>query len=197
MAKTGVELGVSGAVMAAVALVALGCGSVPTEVLDDTDQFFLFEVEYASSWFPTWTGIAIDREGNVIRYRREETPWLPVDDARITRAELEAKYAADAMQIATIDAETLAERFASIAGVGHVFAEPNLACADAGFLRYNAFAFDEATDRYRPLLLRAEGDFPTQNTSDEARELAAWLRTVLEQHPVDGLRPFDEGTCTP
>jgi hypothetical protein len=183
--------------MASAGLLALGCRSTPTEILGDTDQFFLFEVEYASSWFPTWTGIAIDRDGRVVRYRREETPWIPVDDSSITRAELEAKYAADATQIVTIDAETVAERFASIAGVGQDFAEPNLACADAGFLRYNAFAFDEATHRYRPLLLRAEGDFPTQNTSDEARELAAWLRTVLEQHPVDGVRPFDEGTCTP
>lgn len=179
------------------ALGSFGCGSAPTEILGDTNQFFLFEVEYASSWFPTWTGVAIDRDGKVVRYRREETPWSPVDDSSITKAELEAKYAADATQIATIDAAALAQRFASIAGVGRDFAEPNLACADAGFLRYTAFAFDEATDRYRPLLLRAEGDLPTQNKSDAARELAAWLRTVLEQHPVDGLRPFDEGTCTP
>ncbi len=197
MAEIRVEFGVPWAVVVAAMLFASGCGSAPTQVLDETDQFFLFEVEYASSWFPTWTGIAIDREGNVVRYRREETPWVPVDDASIARAELEAKYAANAAHVVTIDPETLAERFASIPGVGEDFTDPNVACADAGFLRYSAFAFDEETDRYRPLLLRAEGDFPTQNDSDNARELAAWLRTLLEQHPVEGLRPFDEGFCTP
>ena len=58
---------------------ALACGTPPTVSLDDTDQAFLFELEYASSWVPTWTGIAIDSKGEITSYRREGAPWVPAE----------------------------------------------------------------------------------------------------------------------
>ena len=179
-----------------IATAALAC-STPTESLDDTDQAFLFELEYASAWVATWTGIAIDSEGKITSYRREGTPWVPADADSFTAEELQAKYGAGPAVIGQLDRATMEQRFREIAEVGDDFSSPNAACADAGSFRYTAFAYNESTHRYRPLMLREEGDFPTQNRGGSAPSLAAWLRTVLIDYPVDGLQPFQEGTCTP
>ena len=74
-----------------IATAALACGTAPTATLDGTDQAFLFELEYASSWFPTWTGIAIDSKGEITSYRREGTPWEPGEADNVTTGELQAK----------------------------------------------------------------------------------------------------------
>ncbi len=180
-----------------IATAALACGTAPTESLDDTDQAFLFEIEYASSWFPTWTGIAIDSKGEITSYRREGTPWVPAEADSFTAGELQAKYGANAAVIGQLDRATLERRFRQIAEVGDDFSSPISVCADAGSLRYTAFAYNESTRRYRPLRLREEGDSPAQNRGGSAPSLSAWLRTVIVDYPVDGLQPFQEGTCTP
>jgi len=180
-----------------IATAALACGTVPTESLDDTDQAFLFELEYASSWFPTWTGIAIDSKGEITSYRREGTPWAPAEADSFTAEELQAKYGANPAVIGQLDRATLEHRFRQIAEVGDDFSSPNSACADAGSFRYTAFAYNESTNRYRPLRLREEGDSPAQNRGGSAPSLSAWLRTVIVDYPVDGLQPFQEGFCTP
>ncbi len=180
-----------------IATAALACGTAPTESLDDTDQAFLFELEYASSWVPTWTGIAIDNKGEITSYRREGTPWVPAEADSFTAAELQAKYGANPAVIGQLDRATLEHRFTQIAEVGDDFSSPNRACLDAGSLRYTAFAYNESTRRYRPLRLREEGDSPAQNRGGSAPSLSAWLRAVIVDHPVDGLQPFQEGTCTP
>ncbi len=180
-----------------IATAALACGAAPTGSLDDTDQAFLFELEYASSWFPTWTGIAIDSKGEITSYRREGTPWVPAEADSFTAGELQAKYGANPAVIGQLDRATLERRFRQIAEVGDDFSSPNGACADAGSLRYTAFAYNESTRRYRPLRLREEGDSPVQNRGGSAPSLSAWLRTVIVDYPVDGLQPFQEGFCTP
>ncbi len=180
-----------------IATAALACGTAPTGSLDDTDQVFLFELEYASSWFPTWTGIAIDSKGDITSYRREGTPWVPAEADSFTAGELQAKYGANPAVIGQLDRATLERRFRQIAEVGDDFSSPNLVCADAGSLRYMAFAYNESTRRYRPLRLREEGDSPAQNRGGSAPSLSAWLRTVIVDYPVDGLQPFQEGFCTP
>ena len=180
-----------------IATTSLACGTAPTESLDDTDQVFLFEVEYASSWVPTWTGIAIDSKGEITSYHREDTPWVPAENDRFTVGELQAKYGSNPVVIGQLDRATLESRFAEIADVGDDFSSPNLVCADAGSLRYTAFAYDESTRHHRPLRLREEGDSPVQNNGGSAPSLSAWLRTVIVDNPVDGLQPFQEGSCTP
>ncbi len=180
-----------------IATAALACGTAPTGSLDDTDQAFLFELEYASSWVPTWTGIAIDSKGEITSYRREGTPWVPAEADSFTAGELQAKYGANPAVIGQLDRATLERRFRQIAEVGDDFSSPNRACNDAGSLRYTAFAYNESTRRYRPLRLREEGDSPAQNRGGSAPSLSAWLRTVIVDYPVDGLQPFQEGTCTP
>ena len=180
-----------------IATAALACGNAPTESLDDTDQVFLFELEYASSWVPTWTGIAIDRDGEITSYRREGTPWVPAEADSFTAEELQAKYGANPAVIGQLDRATMERRFRQIAEVGDDFSSPNFACADAGSFRYTAFAYNESTRRYRPLRLREEGDSPTQNRGGSAPSLSAWLRTVIVDYTVDGLQPFPEGSCTP
>ncbi len=180
-----------------IATAALACGTAPTESLDDTDQAFLFEVEYASSWVRTWTGIAIDSGGEITSYRREDTPWVPTEADGLTAGDLQAKYGANPTVIGQLDRATLENSFRQIAEVGDDFSSPNSACADAGSLRYTAFAYNESTRRYRPLRLREEGDSPVQNRGGSAPSLSAWLRTVIVDYPVDGLQPFQEGTCAP
>lgn len=180
-----------------IATATLACGTAPTATLDDTDQAFLFELEYASSWFPTWTGIAIDRKGEITSYRREGSPWVPGEADNFTNEELQTKYGANPTVIGQLDRATLEQRFRQIADVGDDLSSPNAACADAGSLRYTAFAYNESTGRYQPLKLREEGDSPTQNRGGSAPSLSAWLRTVIVDYPVDGLQPFQEGFCTP
>ncbi len=180
-----------------IATAALACGTAPTESPDDTDQAFLFELEYASSWVPTWTGIAINSDGEITRYRREGTPWVPAEADSFTAEELQAKYGANPVVIGQLDRATLELRFRQIAEVGDDFSSPNSVCADAGSLRYTAFAYNESTRRYRPLRLREEGDSPTQNRGGSAPSLSTWLRAVIIDYPVDGLQPFQEGFCTP
>lgn len=178
-------------------LTAMGCTSQPLESLELSEQQFLLEVEYASSWFPTWTGISIDRDGMVTRYYREDTPFTPADRENLTLAELEAKYEAEASVVFEIDAQTVGELYTAIGRVGNDFSgPPNVVCADAGYLSYTAFVYDEVTERYRPLTLRREGDDVTQNTSLAGRVLAEWLREFLTDHPVEGVRPFQD-VCVP
>jgi hypothetical protein len=145
------------------ATAVLACGTAPTASLDDTDQAFLFELEYASSWVPTWTGLAIDRKGEITSYAREGAPWVPAEADSFTAEELQAKYGANPTVIGQLDRATLEHRFRQIAEVGNDFSSPNVACADAGSFRYTAFAYNESTRRYRPLRLREEGDSPAQN----------------------------------
>ncbi len=180
-----------------IATAALACGTAPTASLDDTDQAFLFELEYASSWVPTWTGIAIDRKGEITSYAREGAPWVPAEADSFTAEELQAKYGANPAVIGQLDRATLERKFRQIAEVGDDFSSPSAACADAGSFRYTAFAYNESTRRYRPLRLREEGDSPAQNQGGSAPSLSAWLRTVIVDYPVDGLLPFPEGVCTP
>ncbi len=104
-----------------IATAALACGTAPTGSLDDTDQAFLFELEYAGSWFQTWTGISIDSKGEITSYRRESTPWVPAEADSFTAGELQAKYSANPAVIGQLDRATLERRFRQIAEVGDDF----------------------------------------------------------------------------
>ena len=133
----------------------------------------------------------------VVRYRGDGSsgnePVLLLAHAE----ELQAKYGANPAVVGQLDRAMLERKFRQIVEVGDDFSSPNRACADAGSLRYTAFAYNESTRRYRPLRLREEGDSPAQNRGGSAPSLSAWLRTVIIDYPVDGLQPFQEGFCTP
>jgi hypothetical protein len=174
------------------------CGNPPTETADEITQTYLFEVEHVNhAWGMQWHGLVIDREGNINAYDHSNELWSPVEDDSYSETELQDKYEHVSRYVGRIDEATVVHQFNRIAGVPDQLSEPQYPCRDAGGLTYRAFRYETATGRYLPLLLRQEGDVVRENTSDEAEELAAWLRNLVSALDNAGIAPFNEGVCTP
>ncbi len=176
----------------------MACGSTPTATTGDIDQTYLFEVEYVNhAWGLAWHGLVIDRAGNINAYDHSHEIWQPSDSAWYTESELSDKYEHGSRHVGHVDDATIAQQFGWIASVADQLSSPQYPCADAGGLVYRAFRYEAASGRYRPLLLRQEGDQTQENTSDAAEELAGWLRNLVSALEDPGVTPFDEGMCTP
>ena len=176
----------------------LACNSSLTETLDSIEQEYLFEVEYVNhAWGLAWKGVVIDREGNIHAYDHSQEIWDLNDNGSFSKMELEEKYAHEARYIGRIDEATIVQQFARIGAVDDDPSDLLHLCADAGGLTYRAFRYDSASGLYHPLLLRLEGDFAKQNSSNAAEDLAEWLRSLLLNLDDAGVQPFNEGVCTP
>ena len=176
----------------------MACGSPPTDTMDNIEQSYLFEIEYVNhAWGLAWNGLVIDRSGDIYAYDHSHEIWEPSGADSYTEMELKEKYEHESRYIGRIDAATIALQFGRISSVGDHFLNPTQSCADAGSITYRAFRYESAADRYRPLLLREEGDFPKQNLSDAAENLGAWLRSLVLTLENAGVTPFSEGVCTP
>jgi hypothetical protein len=176
----------------------LACGNPPTETGDDIDQTYLFEVEYVNfAWGLAWRGLVIDREGNVNAYDHGHEVWSHAANDSHTEADLATKYAHGARYVGRIDEATVAQQFGKISRIADQLSAPEHPCADAGAFTYRTFIYESETSRYRPLLLRQEGDVVLENTSSVAQELAGWLRNLVSALDAAGVEPFDEGVCTP
>ena len=174
------------------------CGTHPTDTVDNIEQTYLFEVEYVNyAWGRAWNGLVIDRSGDIYAYDHGHEIWEPSSDDSYLETELDDKYAHGSRYIGRIDEATIALQFSRISSVGDHFLNPHQACADAGSITYRAFRYESGTGRYRPLLLREEGDLPKQNLSDAAENLATWLRSLVLTLEDTGVTPFAEGVCTP
>ena len=175
-----------------------GCGNPPTDTVDDIEQSYLFEVEYVNhAWGLAWTGLVVDRSGDIYAYDHGHAVWGPSSADVYTETELESKYTHASRYIGRIDQATIALQFSRIGNVGDHFLNPQQACADAGSITYRAFSYESSHGEYRPLLLREEGDIPKKNVSSAAEELANWLRSLVMTLEDVGVTPFSEGVCTP
>lgn len=174
------------------------CGTPPTDTVEDIEQSYVFEVEYVNhAWGLAWTGLVVDRSGDIYAYDHGHTVWGPSSADVYTETELESKYTHASRYIGRIDQTTVAQQFSRISGVGDHFLNSRQACADAGSITYRAFSYDPTSGEYRPLLLREEGDIPKKNVSKAAEELATWLRSLVLNLGDVGVTPFAEGVCTP
>jgi len=180
-------------------LVPLGaCGNPPTESVDDIEQTYLFEVEHVNfAWGLTWRGLVIDRDGNINAYDHGHEVWDLAANDFYTEAELEDKYEHGARYVARIDEATVVQQYNKLLGIAEQLSAPQYPCADAGAFTYRAFVYESTTRRYRPILLRQEGDVALENTAGEAEALAGWLRNLVSALDDAGIEPFDEGFCTP
>jgi hypothetical protein len=176
----------------------VACGNPPTESIDDIEQTYLFEVEYVNfAWGLAWRGLVIDREGNINAYDHGHEVWDLAANDSFTGAELEDKYGHGARYVGRIDESTIVQQYSKIAAVSEQLSAPQYPCADAGAFTYRAFQYIPTTSRYRPVLMRQEGDVVLENASGAAEELAGWLRNLVGALENAGIEPFDEGVCTP
>ena len=174
------------------------CGNPPTDTVGNIEQDYLFEVEYVNhAWGLSWNGLVIERNGDIYAYDHSHEIWAPSSDDSYTETELDDKYNHLSHYVGRIDEATIVQQFSRIGSVGDHFLNPHQACADAGSIAYRAFHYEAGSGRYRPLLLREEGDFPKQNLSDAAEDLASWLRNLTLTLENTGVTPFAEGVCTP
>ena len=51
-------------------------------------------------------------------------------------------------------------------------------CADAGALTYRVYRYNAGSRTYEPVLLRVEGDYAQQNTSQAAQQLIDYVRSL-------------------
>ena len=186
-----------GALFLAVGIVLAGCDS-PTDTRNDSDQVYLFEVEYLNhAWGYTMNGLVIDREGNVRAYDHSHAEWAHRDSDEFSLTQLVDKYRHRSRTVGRVDNTTLSIQLDKVANVGDNGDAPVFVCADAGDLSYRAFRYEPSTERYTPVLLRVEGDRPYQNSSEDAESLANWLRALILTLDDPGLAPFTLGGCTP
>ncbi len=146
-------------------------------------QAYYFEVQYANwAWGHRLRGVVIDRDGNVTEWNRSGDPWEPQSQREWTTAQLEAKYNAEPKHLGTVPRDLLLEQIALIAAAneGEV-TRPENRCADAGGSQFAALVYDAATDTYRNVLLRLEGDYYQENLSEAAQTLFAWLDELTEK----------------
>ena len=187
--------------VSAAALAVMGGMSACAPAIVDpptTGQAYLFEVSYVNfAWGLRWVGIVIEADGAIVAYEREE-PWVPAQWESFTGEELAEKYAPNRRTIGHVPSDDLLERLARVGDIGDGYESPNLACADAGGVSYEAYAYDPAGGRYTPIVVRQEGDLIRQNTSGAGRELAEWLIAVAGETAIPELTGFQtSGVCLP
>lgn len=168
-----------------------GCTLSSTDEGDTPiDQEFLFEVEYVNfAWGLTWKGFYVDHDGDVWTYELD-APWPHADASSYTAQELLEKYEAGRVKVAHVDGDRLRRMFDLVDDAARgTLTDPVNRCADAGEVSFRAWSSDTATERYRPVLLRQEGDWARENTSAAARELYSWLKSLVPGFGLMGCEP--------
>ena len=186
-----------GALLLVAGIAFAGCDS-STDPRNDTNQQYLFEVEYLNhSWGYVMNGIVIDKEGNVSAYDHSHAEWAHSESESYSLGQLNDKYEHSARSVGSVDNATLTVLLDRVANVVDEGPAPVWVCADAGDLSYRAFRYDSSTELYEPILLRIEGDRPYQNSSADAEAIADWMRAFILTLEDPRLAPFSLGSCTP
>jgi hypothetical protein len=145
-------------------------------------QKFLCERSYTNfAWGFQHRGIYVDGRGTVYSYayQRGEKPWSRGRDAMLTEQALEEKYRHSRKVVGAVDPRELQEkvRLIGVASQGE-YSERVQRGADQGGTASLCYLYDAVTDRYRPVELKVEGDWNSENLSPSAKELVRWLETL-------------------
>ena len=172
----------------ALAAIAAGCGLI-NEIENDTRV--LLEIEYINNAVePTYRGFLIEGSGDIFRYDRQGAAFAFQDSSEFEPSDLEGKFAPVKTLIVTRPPEEITPLLTliEVAATGD-YSDPKLACTDAGTLTYRAYEFDTIKGRYIPVVLRIEGDFAVENTSQAAQELIAYIRSLDLIDEISGCDP--------
>ncbi len=164
-------------------LVFSGCGTGP----EIKPVYFLFEKSYSNfAWRPSYHGISIDSEGNVWRFIWQDQAlkdWVQEEENRhwdaLSQTTLTKRYAPERTLVRTL-AKSEVIRMAELiqpAAEGEVV-EADGTTRDFGISGSYAFLYDPQTQTYRQVTLENGGDWTSENTAPEAKELAAWLQEI-------------------
>ncbi|MFC2080471.1 hypothetical protein ACFLRQ_03245 [Bacteroidota bacterium] len=142
-----------------------------------TDQPVYFEYSYINmAWGFQHHGWVIDMEGNVRSYDKPEN-WLSAGEDGLDYDDLLTNISQADSIIATIDSAVLSEKIQLIMDAKDGKISPLVGSAnDAGSSVLSAIYFDEATGKYKSVLLAQSGDFERHNKSRAAESLTEWLK---------------------
>ncbi len=162
-----------------VALVVAGCSTLGwSDATSGATKVLFDSYELDMTWGYSLTGIFVDSDGGVWRYRRDE-PWYPVEiRSTVAReSDLLMKYQG-AERVASVDGAVLEVMIDRVPGAarGAVVGEP-ISFERSGSLDV-AYTYDAREGRYDQIFLGGRGDWAIRNDSREAKELVDWLREV-------------------
>lgn len=140
----------------------------------------LLEIEYINyAWTPQFFGFFVDAFGDVYSYDREGAPWPHGEDRVITEEELDEKFSLKRTLVTTVDTAQIRQLGQRIGQINEgQLSAPKMMCADAGALTYRVYRYNAGSRTYEPVLLRVEGDYAQQNTSQAAQQLIDYVRSL-------------------
>jgi hypothetical protein len=182
----------------AVVLALAGSAAACEDTIGPTaDDQIVLEVEFINYAFNntetrtgnTYFGWYIDGGGRVIRYDQDlvEKPDLSANEW--TLRELDAKWGIRFEVGRRPQGEVAALLPKVAAAAAGALSAPRTACADAGTLTYRAYTYDKGRQVYTRVLLRVEGDVAQENTSQAARDLVAYIRSLNLLAEIPGCDP--------
>lgn len=165
-------------------LIALTCAFLVRPSLSEAGDLgeILFDCYHVNfAWGYTLKGFYIDGDGMIYTYDRKGDPWLPDSVQKGSHSypgpDLMSKFR-NRKSAGRIDPSIVKQKIALIrpASRGEIFRQHQ--AYDAGWSGCVAYLFDERADAYTAILLGAEGDFLERNSSQEAKSLLLWLRSL-------------------
>lgn len=182
--------------MLAVVLGLAGCDELALDPAV-SGQEYLFDISYRSTgFFFYWVGVVVLQDGSIVAYDRD-VDWPAEDSSPYSAADLEDRYASNQRVVGQVPVSELQSRLGQLMSVTPADSVPNIACSDAGMVTYGGYRYDPQTEGYTPVLVRAEGERPRQNTSMAGLKLAAWLMELARETDIEELSNFQGSFCVP
>jgi hypothetical protein len=149
----------------------------------DPDQFVLFQAEYVNSaWGFSHNGFIIDSSGSVRRFNLPENWHVADADGYISIADMNENIRQLGNVSLIIDKDLLLQYFSKLKGASEgILSKPVNTMFDFGEITYSGYLFEPDNERYRQVLIRKDGDWTTENKSDEAEEIYIWMKRLFYQ----------------
>lgn len=148
--------------------------------LPDQEYFFLYEyINHA--WGYQHNGWLMDSTGTVHYFEVPDKWMVPSTDEAIDIQGIEHYGAQSDSVITVVDKGELAAKVHLIdAAARGKLTEPENVMADAGSWSYYALRYDPGAKDYERILLKQDGDWEVDNTSEAADEIYKWMKKLTE-----------------
>lgn len=153
------------------------------------DQKYLFEYYYINhAWGFRFSGVYVDNNGNVVNY---DYPGSEKFNRNRTEEGLDSRFNIKGHErIKDVFKKDAAPKVIEQAKIIEMFQKIDAASKggyskgvntanDAGSYVFICYKFNKDTQKYTKVLLSEAGDWSKYNTSEEAKELVEWLKTVI------------------